>query len=109
MLLTFPLAGKKTESAVTGTVYRQLPKTAGAVLGAVTKTKKCFSKKKKHLKKRSFSMFALRSYEKKNKDGFAAMTADELKFINGGAGCGKGIHGPEGSQPNVPGPKRKGK
>ena len=30
-------------------------------------------------------MLALRSYEKKNKDGFAAMTADELKFINGGA------------------------
>ncbi len=29
-------------------------------------------------------MLALRSYEKKNKDGFAAMTADELKFINGG-------------------------
>ena len=30
-------------------------------------------------------MLALRSYEKKNKDGFAVMTADELKFINGGA------------------------
>ena len=29
-------------------------------------------------------MLALRSYEKKNKDGFAVMTADELKFINGG-------------------------
>ena len=40
---------------------------------------------KKYVKKRSFSMLALRSYEKKNKDGFAAMTADELKFINGGA------------------------
>ena len=35
-------------------------------------------------------MLALRSYEKKNKDGFAAMTADELKFINGGGGCYKG-------------------
>ena len=30
-------------------------------------------------------MLALRSYEKKYIDGFAAMTADELKFINGGA------------------------
>ena len=47
-----------------------------------------------HLKKRSFSMLALRSYEKKNKDGFAAMTADELKFINGGASsCGKPSRG----------------
>ena len=35
-------------------------------------------------------MLALRSYEKKNKDGFAAMTADELKFINGGLTSSRG-------------------
>jgi len=31
-------------------------------------------------------MLTLKCFEqKKNKDGFAGMTADELKFINGGA------------------------
>ena len=36
-------------------------------------------------------MLTLKCFEqKKNKDGFAGMTADELKFINGGASsCGK--------------------
>ena len=34
-------------------------------------------------------MLVLKAFEKKNKNGFAAMTADELKFINGGASsCG---------------------
>ena len=38
-------------------------------------------------------MLTLKCFEqKKNKDGFAGMTADELKFINGGASsCGKPI------------------
>ena len=52
-------------------------------------------------------MLALRSYEKKNKDGFAAMTADELKFINGGASS-KGQNPPDHPTPG-PGPKRKGR
>ena len=36
-------------------------------------------------------MLTLKCFEqKKNKDGFAGMTADELKFINGGASsCGR--------------------
>ena len=34
-------------------------------------------------------MLTLKCFEqKKNKDGFAGMTADELKFINGGASSG---------------------
>ena len=41
-------------------------------------------------------MLVLKAFEKKNKNknGFAAMTADELKFINGGASsCGKPSRG----------------
>ena len=38
-------------------------------------------------------MLVLKAFEKKNKNGFAAMTADELKFINGGASsCGRPTH-----------------
>ena len=52
-------------------------------------------------------MLALRSYEKKNKDGFAAMAADELKFINGGYSS-KDFSPPQHPNPGI-GPKRKGK
>ena len=40
-------------------------------------------------------MLTLKCFEqKKNKDGFAGMTADELKFINGGASsCGRSTDG----------------